>query len=100
MSVLTSSHLNEGHSYDMMIANTFYEKVAKQYFVKTVTNQNLIQDEIKSRLNPGNACYHSVQNRLSSCLLSTNVKSRIHKTVTLPAVLYGCETWSDIKRRT
>jgi hypothetical protein len=38
--------------------------------------------------------YHSVQNLLSSSLLSKNVKIRIYKTVILPVVLYGCETWS------
>jgi len=37
-------------------------------------------------------CYHSVQNLLSSWLLSKNVK--IHRTIILPVVLYGCETWS------
>jgi hypothetical protein len=60
----------------------------------TVTNQNLIQEEIKRRLNSGNACYHSVQNLLSSHLLSKNVKFRIYKTIILPVVLYGCEKWS------
>jgi hypothetical protein len=60
----------------------------------TVTNQNLIQEEIKRRLNSGNACYHSVQNLLSSCVLSKNLKIGIYKTVILPVVLYGCETWS------
>jgi hypothetical protein len=40
----------------------------------------LIQEEIKRRLNSGNACYHSVQNLLSSRLLSKNVKVRIYKT--------------------
>jgi hypothetical protein len=40
----------------------------------------------------GNACYHSVQNLLSSRLLSKNVKIRIYKTIIFP-VLYGCETW-------
>jgi hypothetical protein len=60
----------------------------------TVTNQNLIWEEIKKRLNPGNACYHSVQNLLSSHLLSKNVKVRIYKTIILPVVLYGRETWS------
>jgi hypothetical protein len=59
----------------------------------TVTNQNLIQEEIK-RFNSGNACYHSVQNLLSSRLLSKNLKIRIYKTIILPVVLYGCETWS------
>jgi hypothetical protein len=57
--------------------------------------QNLIQEEIERRLNSGNSCYHSVQNLLSSRLLSKNVKvRRIYKTIILPVVLYGCETWS------
>jgi hypothetical protein len=50
--------------------------------------------EVKSRLNLGNACYHSVQSLLSSRLLSTNVKVKIYKTIILPVVLHGCETWS------
>jgi hypothetical protein len=53
-----------------------------------------MHEEIKSRLNSGNACYHSVQSLLSSRLLSRNVKVKIYKTVILPVVLYGCETWS------
>jgi hypothetical protein len=58
----------------------------------TVTNENLIEEEIKRTLNLGNTWYHSVQNFLSSHLLSKNVKIRIHKTVILPVVLYGCKT--------
>jgi hypothetical protein len=54
----------------------------------------LIQDEIKRRLNSGNACYHSVQNLLSSLLLSKNVKVKIYKTIILPVVLYECEICS------
>jgi hypothetical protein len=54
--------------------------------------------QIKRRLNSGNACYHSVQNFLSSRLLYKNIKIRIHKTIILPVVLYGCETWSLILR--
>jgi hypothetical protein len=61
----------------------------------TVTNQNLIQEEIKRRLNSGNACYHSVQNLLSSRLLSKNVKIRIYRTLILPVVPYGCGTSSQ-----
>jgi hypothetical protein len=49
---------------------------------------------IKSRLNSGNACYYSVQNLLSSRLISKNLEIKIYKTVILPVVLYGCETWS------
>jgi hypothetical protein len=53
-----------------------------------------MQEEIKWRLNSGNACYHSVQNLLYSGLLSKNLKIRIYRTIILLAVLYGCETWS------
>jgi hypothetical protein len=51
-------------------------------------------EEIKSILNLGTVCYHSVQNLLSSHLLSRNVKVKIYKTTILSVILYGCETWS------
>jgi hypothetical protein len=59
----------------------------------TVTNQNYNQEEIKSSLNSGNAYSQSVQNHLCSCLLSKDLKNKIYKTIVLPVVLYGCETW-------
>jgi hypothetical protein len=74
-----------------------FEKVSQfKYLGTTITSQNLIQEEIKRRLNCSNACYHSVHNLLSSCLLLKNVKVRIYmyKTIILVVVLYGCETWS------
>ena len=63
-----------------------------KYLGTTLTNKNSIQEEIKSRLKVGNACYYSVQNLLSSSLLSLKIK--IYRTIILPVVLYGCETWS------
>ena len=60
----------------------------------TLTDQNSIAEEIKSRLMSGSACYHSVQNLLSSRLLSKSLKIKIYRTIILPVVLYGCETWS------
>jgi hypothetical protein len=59
---------------------------------KTLMNQNSVQEEIKSRLKSGNACYNLVQNLLTSSLLSKNIKIKVYKTIILP-VLYGCETW-------
>jgi hypothetical protein len=59
----------------------------------------LIQKEIKRRLNSDNACYHSVQSLLYSHLLSKKLKIRIYKTIILPVVLYGCETWSLTLRK-
>ena len=59
----------------------------------TLTRQNPIQKEIKSRLKSGNACYHSVQNLMSSSLLSRNLKIKIYRNIIFPVVLYGCETW-------
>jgi hypothetical protein len=64
-----------------------------KYFGTTLTNQNDIHDEIKSRLNSGNACYYSVQNLLSSHLITKNPKIKMYKTVILLVLLYGCETW-------
>jgi hypothetical protein len=69
-----------------------------QYLGTTLTDQNFMNEEIKSRLNSGNACYHSVQSLLSSRLLSRNVKVKIYKTIIIPVVLYGCETWSLVLR--
>jgi len=64
-----------------------------QYLRTILTNQNSIAEEIKSRLRSGHACYHLVQNLLSSRLLSKNLKIKIYRTTILPVVLYGCETW-------
>jgi hypothetical protein len=48
-----------------------------------------MNEEIESRLNSGNACYHSVQGLLSSRLLSRNLKVKVYKTTILPIVCTG-----------
>jgi hypothetical protein len=60
----------------------------------TLENQNSLNEEINSRLKSGKACFHSVQNLLYSSLLSNSIKIKIYRTIILPVVLYGCETWS------
>ena len=75
----------------MKIDNSSLESVEQfKYLGTTLTNQNSIQEEIKSRLKSGNACYHSVQ----KLLLSKDLKIKVYRSIILPLVLYGCETWS------
>jgi hypothetical protein len=79
----------------MKIDNSSFEMVEGfKYLGTTLTNQNSIKKDTKSRLKSGNACYHSMQNMLSSSLLPKNLKIEIYRTISLPVVLYGCETWS------
>jgi hypothetical protein len=65
-----------------------------KYLGATLTNLNSIQEEIKIRLKSGNACYHSMQDLLSSSLLSKQTKIKIYRSIIFPFGLYGCETWS------
>jgi hypothetical protein len=75
--------------------NISIERVEEfKYLGTTLTNENYIQEEIKSSLKLGNACYYSVQNLLSSSVLSKNLKIKIYRTIILPLVLYGFEIWS------
>jgi hypothetical protein len=64
----------------------------------TVTNKKLIPEEIKSTINSGNPCSHTVENNSSFRMLYKNVNIKIHGTIVLPVVLYGCETLSLILR--
>jgi hypothetical protein len=76
--MLLSRHQNAVQNHCIKIACRSFENVSQfKYLETTVTNQNLIQD-IKRRLNSGNASYHSVQNLSSSHLLSKNIKIRIY----------------------
>jgi hypothetical protein len=65
--MLLSRHRNAGQNHDVKMGNRCFENVAQfRCLGTTITNQNLIYEEIKRRLNSGNACYHSDQNL---CLL-------------------------------
>ena len=90
--MVMSRDQNAKRSHSMKIGS--FESVEDFKYLGTIlTNCNSIQEEIRSRLKSGNACYHSVQNLLSSSLLSKYLKIKIYRTIILPVVLNGCETW-------
>jgi hypothetical protein len=89
-----SPHQSTRQNYDWNVANKYFGNVVKfKYLGMIVKNQNCIHKEIKSRPNSGNACYHAVQNLLSSLLLPKSLK---YTKLILPVVLYWCGTWSLI----
>jgi hypothetical protein len=80
MNMLLAYHRNAGQNHNLKIANRSFENVAQfKYLGTVVTHQNLTQEEIKRRMNYGNACCHSVRSPLSYHLLSK--------------YLYRCKTW-------
>jgi len=88
-----SRDLSAGRSHNIKIDNISFARVEEfRYLGTALTNQNSIQEEIKSRLKLGNGCYHSVQNLLSSSLLYKNIKIKICRIIIL-LVSWGCETW-------
>jgi len=93
--MVMSRDQNVGRIHSVRTDNTNFERVEEfKYLGTTLTNHTSIAEEIKSRLRSRNACYHSVQNVLSSMLLSKNQKIKIYRNIILPFVLHGCGTWS------
>jgi len=94
LSTWSSGDQNAVRSHGIKIDNKSFKRLEQfKCLGTTPTNQNSLQEEIKSKLKSGNACHHSVQNRLSSSLLSKNIEIKIYRTIILP-VLCGYETWS------
>jgi hypothetical protein len=92
--MVMSRDQNVGQNGNTQIGNKSSETVEQfKYLGTTLMNQNSIHEELKNRPKSRNACYHSVQNLLSSSLLSENVKIKIHRTIILPFVLYARESW-------
>jgi len=92
--MVMSQDQNSRRSRSITIDNSSVERVKQpKYLGTTLLNQNSIQEEIRSRLKSGNACYNLVQNHLSSSLLSKNIKININGNIIFSVVLCGCETW-------
>jgi hypothetical protein len=91
-----SHHLNSGQNQKIRRANELFEKVAKfKYLGMSLMNKNDIHDGIKRRLN-SRECLLLFSPKSFFVFLShiKKLKIKIYKTVILPLVLYGCETWS------
>ena len=86
--MVMSREQTAGLIHTMKADNSSIERVEEfKYLGTTLTNQNSIQEEIKSRLKLGDPCYHSVQNLLSLSLLSKNLKIKLYRTIIFPVVL-------------
>jgi hypothetical protein len=69
-----------------MVSKSFENIRKLKYLGTAVTDQNFIQEEIKSRLNTENSFYHEVQNLVSFRLLSKNLKTKAFPVVWHPLV--------------
>ena len=97
--MVISGDQNAGRSNGMKNDCSSFARVEEfKYFGTALTNLNSIQEEIKSRFKSGNACCLSLRNLLSSSWLSKYLKININRTIILPVVLYGSETWSPALR--
>ena len=99
--MITSRLQNVIQNHNIVIENLSFENVEKfRYLGVTVTNTNDIREEIKRRINMGNACY-SLEKILSSRLLSKELKINIYqyKTIILPTVLCGCVNCLSLSER-
>jgi len=91
--MIMSQDQNAAQSRSMKTDNSSIERVEEfKYLGTTLTNQNSIQEEIKSRLILGMTANIQCRIFFSSSLLSKNLKIKVYRTIILPVVLYGCET--------
>jgi hypothetical protein len=88
--MVMSRDKNAGRSHNIKLDNSSFDRMeAFKYMGTTLTNQNSTQEEIKNGMKSGNACYHSMQNLLSSNLLFKNVQIKMYGTI----ILFFCFVW-------
>jgi len=93
--MVTDRIQNIHNSGNLVIRDKMFERVSNFKYLGSILNQtNEIREELKKRINLGNACFYSVNKLLGSRVLSKRLKIRVYKTIILPVVLYGSEAWS------
>jgi len=91
--------LNAGQNHNIKKGNKSFQRVRQfRYLATTLTDQNSIHEEMKTRLKSKNACYHWAQNLLSSSLLSKNIKIKTYRIIILSPVLYESENLESHNR--
>ena len=77
--MVLSHEQNVGQNRNRKIGNTSSERVEQFKNLRiTLTNQNSSQEEIESKVKSGNTCYYSVQNLLSSSVLSEDINIKLY----------------------
>jgi hypothetical protein len=90
-----SRHPNSGQNQNIRIADESFDNLVKfEFFWVTLTNQNDIHDEIKSRLSSGNAYFIRSNIFCLPISYTKESKDKIYKTVNFPSVFYVRETYS------
>ena len=98
--MVMSRDQNAERSHSMKTDDSSFERMEQfKYLGTTLTNQNSIQEEIKSGLKSGNACYHSEQNLLSSSSLSKSLKIKIYRTFAC-CFVWACKLVAHIEEGT
>ena len=91
---IMSRDQNAGRSHNIKTDNSSREKVEEfKYLGETLSDQNFIQEEIKSRVKSGNNCYPSVQKSFVFQFTIKNGTIKVHRTIILSVCLYGCGSW-------
>ena len=87
-----------GRSHRVNIGNSSFERAEEfKYLGTTLTNQNSIQEEIKSRLHSENAFYHLLRKFLSASLLSKNINIKMYRTIVLSVVCMSVKPGQYLK---
>jgi len=97
--MVMSRDQNAGRSHNIKNDNSSFERAEQfKYFGTNLTNQNSIQEGNTCRLKSQNACYRSVQNLLSSSLLSKNIKIMVYRTTVFPLLCKGVKLGQNKKK--